>query len=105
MATTQIPRKSIPELVAGKLASNILQKQVLPGAYLESERDLIKELGVSRSSLREALQILAEAGLIEAHQGVGWMVNDLSAARLVKARQLGRGGYRWRKRSRCAFQI
>ncbi|MEX1071480.1 MAG: ThiF family adenylyltransferase [Anaerolineales bacterium] len=88
MPSESIPRKSIPELVAGKLASNILEKQVLPGAYLESERDLIKELGVSRSSLREALQILSEAGLIEAHQGVGWIVNELNAAQLVKARRL-----------------
>lgn len=83
-----IPRKSIPELVAGKLASSILEKQVLPGAYLPSERDLIKDLGVSRSSLREALQILSEAKLIEAHQGVGWLVNELTASNQSKARQL-----------------
>jgi molybdopterin/thiamine biosynthesis adenylyltransferase/DNA-binding transcriptional regulator YhcF (GntR family) len=83
-----IPRKSIPELVAGTLAAGILQKRYLAGAYLPSERDLIKELGVSRSSLREALQILSEAGVIEAQQGVGWMVNTLSVAQTTKARQL-----------------
>lgn len=83
-----LPRNSIPELVAGKLAASILEKQYLPGAYLPSERDLIKELGVSRSSLREGLQILAEAGLIEAHQGVGWLVNELSAPQSMKARKL-----------------
>lgn len=88
MPSNSIPRKSIPELVAGQLAVNILDKQVLPGAYLESERDLIKQLGVSRSSLREALQILGEAGLIEAHQGVGWIVNEMNATRQAKARQL-----------------
>ncbi len=83
-----IPRKSIPELVAGKLASSILEKQVLPGAYLPAERDLIKDLGVSRSSLREALQVLSEAKLIEAHQGVGWLVNEMNAANQAKAHQL-----------------
>lgn len=88
MPSKSIPRKSIPELVAGQLAANILNKQVLPGAYLESERDLIKHLGVSRSSLREALQILGEAGLIEAHQGVGWIVNEMNATQKAKARQL-----------------
>lgn len=87
MAKT-LPRNTIPELVAGKLAASILQKQHLPGAYLPSERDLIKDLGVSRSSLREGLQILAEAGLIEAHQGVGWLVNELSAPQSLKARKL-----------------
>ncbi len=83
-----IPRKTIPELVAGKLAASILEKQYLPGSYLPSERDLIKELGVGRSSLREALQILSEAGLLDSHPGVGWMVSELTATKQVKARQL-----------------
>lgn len=83
-----LPRTTIPELVAGKLASSILEKLHLPGAYLPSERDLIKELGVSRSSLREGLQILAEAALIEAHQGVGWLINELNATQAAKARKL-----------------
>lgn len=83
-----IPRSSIPELVAGKLAAALLEKDYLPGAYLPPERDLIKDLGVSRSSLREGLQILAEAELIEAHQGVGWLVAALSAQQAAKARKL-----------------
>ena len=83
-----IPRNSIPELIAGKLAAAILEKQYLPGEYLPSERDLIKELGVSRSSLREGLQILSEAELIEAHQGVGWLVNQLSSPQAAKAHKL-----------------
>jgi len=58
-----IPRSTIPELVAGKLSASIIEKQYLPGAYLPSERELIKELEVGRSSLREGLQILAEAFL------------------------------------------
>lgn len=86
--TKAIPRTTIPELVAGKLSASILEKQYLPGAYLPSERDLIKELEVGRSSLREGLQILAEAGLIEAHQGVGWLINHLNALQAVKARNL-----------------
>lgn len=86
--TTSIPRKTIPELVAGKLAAGMIEKLYPAGSQLPSERDLIKELGVGRSSLREALQMLSEAGLLDAQQGVGWFVNELTAARLVKARQL-----------------
>ncbi len=86
--TKAIPRTTIPELVAGKLSASILERQYLPGAYLPSERDLIKDLEVGRSSLREGLQILSEAGLIEAHQGVGWLINELTAAQSVKARKL-----------------
>jgi len=88
MTIDPIPRKSIPELVAGKLAASILEKEYLPAAQLPSERDLIKELGVSRSSLREALKILSEADLIKAQQGVGWFVAELNSASLLKARQL-----------------
>ncbi len=83
-----IPRKSVPELVAGRLASGLLQGQYPAGSQLPAERDLIKELGVGRSSLREALKILSEAGLLDAQQGVGWFVNELSSARMLKARQL-----------------
>ncbi len=83
-----IPRSSIPELVASKLATALLDKEYLPGAYLPPERDLIKDLGVSRSSLREGLQILAEAELIEAHQGVGWLVADLLPQQAANARKL-----------------
>ena len=88
MTIDPIPRKSIPELVAGKLAASILDKDYLPAAQLPSERDLIKELGVSRSSLREALKIISEADLIKAQQGVGWFVADLNSSSLLEARQL-----------------
>lgn len=83
-----IPRKSVPELVAGRLAAGMLNGQYPAGSQLPAERDLIKELGVGRSSLREALKILSEAGLLDAQQGVGWFVNELSSARMLKARQL-----------------
>ncbi len=83
-----IPRTTIPELVAGKLSASIIEKLYLPGQYLPSERDLIKELEVGRSSLREGLLILSEAGLIEAHQGVGWLINELNSSQAVKARKL-----------------
>ncbi|QYK49890.1 MAG: ThiF family adenylyltransferase [Anaerolineales bacterium] len=83
-----IPRKSVPELVAGRLAAGMLNGQYSAGSQLPAERDLIKELGVGRSSLREALKILSEAGLLDAQQGVGWFVNELSSARMLKARQL-----------------
>ncbi|MBX3045887.1 MAG: ThiF family adenylyltransferase [Anaerolineales bacterium] len=83
-----IPRKSVPELVAGRLAAGMLNGQYPAGSQLPAERDLIKELGVGRSSLREALKILSEAGLLDAQQGVGWFVNELGSARMLKARQL-----------------
>ncbi|UYN90010.1 MAG: ThiF family adenylyltransferase [Anaerolineales bacterium] len=86
--TNSITRKSVPELIAGRIAASLLKGQYAGGSQLPAERDLIKELGVGRSSLREALRILSEAGLLDAQQGVGWFVNELNSARMLKARQL-----------------
>ncbi len=88
MKIKPIPRQTVPELVASKLAASILEGQYPAGSQLPAERDLIKEFEVSRSSLREALKILGEAGLIDAQQGVGWFVSELNARNSVKAREL-----------------
>ncbi len=46
-----------------------------PGARLETERGLCRELGLSRITIRRALQILEEEGLIIRQQGRGTFVN------------------------------
>ena len=92
MKIAPISRKSLPELIAGKIARSILDKRYQPGGQLPSERSLIKEFEVSRSSLREALMILSEADLIEAQQGVGWFVRELDAHNQMKARKLAADG-------------
>jgi len=55
---------------------------------LPSERELGGQFDVSRSSLREALKILAQHKLIEARPGVGWFVLPLEGSKLIKAREL-----------------
>jgi DNA-binding FadR family transcriptional regulator len=42
-----------------------------PGERLPSERDLAAHLALSRSTVREALRVLAEAGYLEARRGRG----------------------------------
>jgi GntR family transcriptional regulator, transcriptional repressor for pyruvate dehydrogenase complex len=42
-----------------------------PGSRLPPERDLAEELGISRSTLRQALNTLVQSGLLEAHRGRG----------------------------------
>ncbi len=90
MSIKPVPRKSLPEILAGKIAGLILEGVFPPDQHLPSERDLGSQLDVSRSSLREALKILAEHQLIEARPGVGWFVNPLEGGRLVKAAELAR---------------
>ena len=70
MKIEPVPRRSLSEKVAGKIAALILEGEFPPGQGLPSERDLGGQLDVSRSSLREALKILGEHKLIEARPGV-----------------------------------
>lgn len=45
-----------------------------PGKVLPSESDLSAEFGVSRVTVRRALEILRDHGLVDSRQGFGWYV-------------------------------
>lgn len=84
----EISRKSLSEIVAGKLAAQILDGAYTPGNQLPAERDLIKQFGVSRSTLREALKSLEEINLIESRHGVGWFAVELDEDNLAAAHRM-----------------
>jgi DNA-binding FadR family transcriptional regulator len=54
-----------------------------PGAKLPVERDLAEQLGLSRSSLREAVRALTLVGVLETRQGDGTYVTSLDAGLLL----------------------
>lgn len=58
------------------LVSEILQARYGPGSTLPGERELATQLGVTRPTLREALQRLAREGWITIQQGKPTVVND-----------------------------
>ena len=68
----QVPR--ISDAVASTLERRILEGSLKPGDRLPAERELATELGVSRPSLREAIQKLASKGLVQSRQGGGTFV-------------------------------
>ena len=84
----KIQHTSLSGLVAGKLADLILNGTYRPGYQLAAERDLTKQFGVSRTTLREALKALEEINLIEARHGAGWFVSTLNESNLAKAHQI-----------------
>jgi GntR family transcriptional repressor for pyruvate dehydrogenase complex len=55
-----------------------------PGARLESERELARILGISRPSLREAIQILQAQGRLVSKHGVGVFVLDEEVGGRIK---------------------
>lgn len=70
MKLRQIKQKRAFELVAEQLEEAILSGEFKPGDKLPPERNTIQELGTSRRSLREALRVLEQKGLIEIKLGV-----------------------------------
>ena len=70
----QVPR--ISDAVAASLERRILEGSLKPGDRLPPERELALEFGVSRPSLREAIQKLASKGMVQSRQGGGTYVTD-----------------------------
>jgi GntR family transcriptional repressor for pyruvate dehydrogenase complex len=66
----------ISDAIASDLERSILEGSLQPGARLPSERELAAEFGVSRPSLREAIQKLVSRGLLRSRQGGGTFVTD-----------------------------
>lgn len=88
MRIQPIAYHTLAEIVAGQVAAWILEGSLKAGDQLPPERELIQRLQVSRATLREALKALAETGLIESRQGVGWFVRALDADNVAEAHEL-----------------
>jgi GntR family transcriptional repressor for pyruvate dehydrogenase complex len=73
----------VSDAVAGELETRILEGSLRPGDRLPGERELSVELGVSRPSLREAIQKLVSKGLLTTRHGVGTFVTDRMEAPFV----------------------
>jgi GntR family transcriptional regulator, transcriptional repressor for pyruvate dehydrogenase complex len=71
-----IHRRSVPDEVFDQLVADIIDGELAVGEALPSERRLAEVLGVSRPAVREALQRLAHAGLIDVRQGDATTVRD-----------------------------
>ncbi len=74
----RVKRATIKEQIVVKLRDQIVRGVWRPGSKIPSENELTRRLGVSRVSLREALQNLASLGLLESRQGGGTFVKEYS---------------------------
>ncbi|WP_443751339.1 FadR/GntR family transcriptional regulator [Asticcacaulis solisilvae] len=64
------------DLLAQKLAEEIISGRRLPGDVLPTELDMSISLGISRTAVREAMRILAAKGLIEPRPKRGTCVTE-----------------------------
>lgn len=72
-----IKPKKVSSQIADQIRSSILNGEFSPGDKLPPERELSEMFGVSRPSVREALNILAASGLVMSYQGGGTVVMSL----------------------------
>ncbi|MGW3043005.1 FadR/GntR family transcriptional regulator [Kitasatospora sp. NPDC001159] len=68
-----------------KIKAMILSGTLKPGDRLPKEPDLAAELGLSRSSLREAVKALSLLNVLDVRQGDGTYVSSLEPALLLEA--------------------
>jgi GntR family transcriptional repressor for pyruvate dehydrogenase complex len=76
MSSSPLVSPRLADVVANDLEARILEGSLKPGDVLPSERKLAADLGVSRPSLREAIQKLASKGLLSTRHGEGTVVTD-----------------------------
>lgn len=81
-------RTSLSDAVADQLAAAIVERELGPGARLPGERDMAKQLHVSRIVVREALGRLAQRGLVEVRPGVGSFVARLRGSSVIEPLRL-----------------
>jgi DNA-binding FadR family transcriptional regulator len=76
MALQPVARRSVPDEVFEQIVADVVDGELAPGESLPSERRLAEVLRVSRPAVREALQRMAQAGLVEVRQGDATTVRD-----------------------------
>lgn len=94
MPFAPVTRRSAADEVFDQLVTDVVAGELRSGSALPAERRLAELLGVSRPVVREALQRLAQAGLVEVRHGGATTVRDFTrfAGLDLLPRLLLRGG-------------
>jgi GntR family transcriptional repressor for pyruvate dehydrogenase complex len=81
---SSLQSQSLKERVLAELRRAIEQGRLQPGDQLPSERELSEQLSVSRSTVREAIQLLEALGVVEVRHGSGTFVRARPDADTVR---------------------
>lgn len=83
MKSAPLGKIRLADTIADELEKRILEGSLKAGDRLPAERELALELGVSRPSLREAMQKMVSKGLLTTRHGGGTFVTDRLDAHFV----------------------
>ena len=73
-----IQKKSLADMVADQLKQQIVEGVYTIGDKLPTEPELMKTFKVGRSSIREAVKLLVNMGVVQVRQGSGTFVAEAS---------------------------
>ena len=83
MQPALLGKTRLADTIAGELEKRILEGSLKAGDRLQPERELALDFGVSRPSLREAMQKMVSKGLLTTRHGGGTYVTDRLDAHFV----------------------
>lgn len=76
-------RLTLSKIVSEQLKQFIIEHKLMPGDKLPSERVMVKQLGVSRAVLREALCVLEASGIVSIRHGEGAYIQQPDMSILI----------------------
>jgi DNA-binding FadR family transcriptional regulator len=79
-----VTRDALPDQIAARVIALFTERHLKPGDRLPPERELAQAMGVSRSSLREALRALSLLGVTEMRHGDGTYLTALDPDALMR---------------------
>lgn len=92
--TSPLKRLSLAEEVADRLQELIVSGKYAVGQQLPTEPELMGQFSVGRSSIREAVKILAHRGLVRVQQGLGTFVLSQSGTGEALSQRLQRADFK-----------
>jgi DNA-binding FadR family transcriptional regulator len=84
MQTERIVRRKLSDEVLDRLLRLVTSGELQPGDAMPSERELMARFGVGRPAIREAMQGLANMGLVAISHGERARVQELTAQSIMR---------------------
>lgn len=83
--TIKVIKNNINIQIADQIQEMIEKKQLQTGSKLPSERSLAAILGINRATLREAIRILEERGLLKTDIGRGAYISHIESSNITES--------------------
>ena len=74
--STPVGNDSVVLLVLDRIKEALVNREIKPGDFLPSEEELSRNLGVGKSSVREAVKMLQAMGVAEVRRGQGTVIRE-----------------------------